>query len=438
MRDSTEPTNQQSQPPSQPPPQPSGVFAPGAPAPPQYPPWSPPPPYPPQYPPPPLLAQPPPPISPPAARPPRRRRNWAFAGVALLAVISMVAVLLVWAPWVQKTPGFPADVRATGPTATSVLVTWKPATSGAHAKLFLVTRDGRQVSSVPAGETSYLDQGLRPGTKHRYSVAAKAGSKQSAFSPAAVATTTIPTPVDLRAGAATSTTLTFTWSRPPSSPMPEYYVISRNGTVVEGAALDGNVTSYRDTGLKPATNYRYDVSAIWVTGSVDAISDSSPALTMRTSNPPAPPPVAAARLTGSRLLDFKVVSSTGGLTVGTAWTDTWEFNAKCTSGACDVTLSAVVAPVGYVDRTFTMTLARNGAVYSGTTTAHVTQCGVAPNLVDVQNPITVSITVQSAAMDGTVWSAHGLAGTMQIDSPYTSAGQYFCSQQSFTTSIAGS
>lgn len=438
MRDSKEPSEQGS--PQSPLQSPSAIRSPASPVPPpQYPPWNPPPQYPQQYPPPPLLGlAPPPPIAPPPERPHRRRRNWAFGGLALAVVLIMVGALLVWAPWVETSPGIPRSVNASGPTATSILVKWTPAASGAHAKSFLITRDGHQVATVPAGRLSYLDQGLRPGTKHRYSVVAQSGSRRSASSVVAVATTTIPVPVGLTAGAATPTTLTFTWSPPPASPVPDSYVISRDGTVLEGGVVEGTVTSYRDTGLKPATTYRYDVSAIWTNGSDDAVSDSSPAIVMRTSNPPKPPPVSAARLTGSRPIDFKVVSSTGGLTVGTAWSNTWVFTPKCASGPCDVTLSGVVAPAGYADHSFALTLVRNGAVYTGGTTAHITHCGQTPNVVDVQNPITVNITVQTGALSGTTWSAKALTGTMQIDSPYTSAGQYYCSQQTFTASLAAS
>jgi Flp pilus assembly protein CpaB len=90
----------------------------------------------------------------------RRRATWIIA-VAAVVVIGLAVGLVVWAPW-HKVPVAPAVVRAQSPTATSVLVSWTPSKGGATVGHYLVLRDGKQVSSVPAGQTSFVDNGLTP------------------------------------------------------------------------------------------------------------------------------------------------------------------------------------------------------------------------------------------------------------------------------------
>ena len=67
-------------------------------------------------------------------------------------------------------------------TATSVLVSWIPSQGGYTIDRYLVSRDGRQVGSVPASQTSYTDSGLAPGTAHRYTIVATSGTLRSSYS----------------------------------------------------------------------------------------------------------------------------------------------------------------------------------------------------------------------------------------------------------------
>src|SRR5262249_23355299 len=66
-------------------------------------------------------------------------------------------------------------------------------------------------------------------------------------------------PAGLTAGPSTTSSVAFRWSRPATGPPPERYVIRRDGHVV--GSVPGTVTSYRGTGLAPATAYRYPVAA---------------------------------------------------------------------------------------------------------------------------------------------------------------------------------
>jgi hypothetical protein len=224
-----------------------------------------------------------PPARPPTGpkRPGRRRARWIFV-LAAVAVLGLVAGLLVWAPW-HQVPVAPAAVQAQSPTATSVLVSWAPSRGGATIDRYLVLRDGAQVGSVAAGRTSYVDNGLAPGTTHRYTIIAASGTERSHPSVSAVVRTITPSPVGLAAGPATTTTETFHvtlhWSPPPNGPVPDrYLIIGDYGPVV---TLPGTTTSYTATGLLPGTTYTYQVAAMW--GSQQ--SDRSSNLVVSTPTP---------------------------------------------------------------------------------------------------------------------------------------------------------
>src|SRR5438552_64786 len=97
-------------------------------------------------------------------------------------------------------------------------------------------------------------------------------------------------PAGLTAGPSTTSSVTFRWSRPATGPPPERYVILHDGQVA--GSVPGTVTSYRGTGLAPATAYRYRVAAERG-GHRSALS---PVIVVTTAAPPVP----AARLQGAR------------------------------------------------------------------------------------------------------------------------------------------
>jgi len=66
-------------------------------------------------------------------------------------------------------------------------------------------------------------------------------------------------PAGLTAGPSTTSSVAFRWTGPPTGPPPGRYVILRDGQVA--GSVPGTVTSYRGTGLAPATAYRYRVAA---------------------------------------------------------------------------------------------------------------------------------------------------------------------------------
>jgi Fibronectin type III domain/Protein of unknown function (DUF2510) len=359
-----------------------------------------------------------------AAAEPSERPGWLVPVAAVIAALALIAGLVIWAPWASKGPPAPTAVHASSPTATSVLVQWTPTTGDPPADHFLILRNGVQVGSVVRTmASSYQDAGLAPATTYRYSIVAVSATTKGDPSADVTVKTLAVGPVGLSAGAVTTNSVTFRWSRPATAP--DSYVMLRDGTSIGTA--DGNVTSYQDNGLVPSTAYRYTMMG--VSGGVRSAPSS--VLTVKTLTPP----VSAARLTGSWSVGTKIVSSGGGTPkVGSTETDSWQFAPKCTVGPC-----AVVVSGEFGNHPFTVTLARSGAVYTGSNKAHITHCGDSPNMKDVMNTVTLRITVTKGAMGTSqAWTANSLAGTMTIDSPYTPAGAVYCPAQSVTSSLTGS
>ena len=249
----------------------------------------------------------------------KRRHRWPIFALVAVVVLGLVAGLLVWAPW-HKVPVAPAAVHGQSPTATSVLVSWPPSSGGATIDHYLIVRDGTQVGSVPASQTSYLDNGLAPGTTHWYKIIAVSGTQRSQPSVSVAVMTIAPSPVGLTVSQATWTSVAVRWSPPPNSPPPSGYAIIVNGA--PGVTLPGGTTSYNDTGLQLATTYQYQVVAMW--GGHQSRRSSVLAVT-----------TLAAPLQGGVPLQVKTLSTPGGgasLSVGQTWSDTWTFTLTWLGG----------------------------------------------------------------------------------------------------------
>jgi hypothetical protein len=301
-----------------------------------------------------------------------------------------------------------------------VLVSWPASSGGATIDRYLVLRDGTQVGSVPASQTSYLDKGLDPGITHRYKIIAVSGTQQSQPSVSIAVRTITPSPIGLAVGQATWTSVLFRWSPPPNSPAPSGYAIFVNGT--PGATLPGAITSFNDMGLQLATTYQYQVVAMW--GSQQ--SGRSRVLAATTL---------AAPLQGSAPLQIKTLSTPGGgasLKVGDRWTDTWTFTPSCTANGCTLKANGQWAPPNLTSVPFTVNLTSSGAWYAGSTTAYISKCGS----VNTRNTVTLRIAADNGAADNGAWNSWH--GTWTVSSPYTPDGSsYYCPAQSWTFALTG-
>ena len=390
-------------------------------------PWPPQPPQPqspqpqsPQPQPPPWSASPPWPGPPPSGptRPGRKRKTWIIA-LSAAVVVGLVVGLFVWAPW-HKVPIAPEAVNAQSPTATAVLVSWAPSQGGATVDHYLILRDGEQVGSVSASQTSYTDNGLAPGTAHRYTIVAVSGPQRSSPSKEIRVTTLAPSPVGLAVGQETWTTVDFHWSPSPKGPVPSEFVIYSGGTSI--AVVPGTIDSYSVTGLTPGSVYQYQVAAKW--GEQQSLL--TPALATATLSPP---------LQGDVPVHVTTTSTPGAgasLSVGQKWSDTWKFSSNCTGNKCTLTTDAEFAAPGFAAQPFTMTLTSSGSGYAGTAKAGVTKC----DSINVSNTVTLRITPNQGAVSNGAWSAW--SGTLVLSSPYVMASSStFCPAQSWDFAVTG-
>lgn len=319
-------------------------------------------------------------------------------------------------------------------TATGTTITWAEPTRGGTPASYVVLRDDAEVATVPSSTRSFEDKGLTPATSYRYAVVVVSQYPDTRSEPSGelVLQTPPDNPSGLAASAVTTSTLTLRWSFP-AGPAPEAFVIIRDGEDVGTVA--GTVTVFQDKGLLPAHKYTYTVVAV----SGDVRSAESPAVSATTLTPP----VSAARLAGSWDVDGKITRATSGITLGDAaavgqtFGSTWELTPRCSSGACDATLEGTVA-----GHSFSMTLKRSGAVYTGSNKAHVSHCVTPLGTKDVTNQLTVRLTVTKAGLDSSVWAARVVGGTLTMTTPYTVGGStgvtsYYCSSGSLTASLTG-
>jgi chitodextrinase len=345
--------------------------------------------------------------------------------IPLLVVVALVAGLVVWSPWIA--PAAPAKLGGTSQSATSALVTWERSNGHTGAGHYSILRDGATVATVSSDQMSYLDQGLRPGQSYTYSVVAESWLRHSAPSPNATIRVLAPSPAQPTRGEVRTNSATVRWSPPAKSPTPDSYEILRDGSIVN--TVKNTSTVYQDTGLTPATSYHYQVVARWG----ENRSSPSAALTLKTVTPP----LSAARLAGSSVpVKFVItnVSSITNLSSGVRWTDYWDLAPRCSAGACGVQLTGNLTPPTFRTVTFKVGLARQGTVYSGTTTVHLTKCGT----ISVTDTLTVRIAVRSAGPEGTEWVARSWAGTVTVVSPFVDAGGgFFCPGSRIDSNVAG-
>lgn len=356
--------------------------------------------------------------------PPRGPTGGAVAGIvigaviAAVAVVALVAGLLIWAPWSPRAPSAPTGLNVTS-TAASVTLTWSPGEGGAEVEGYVILRDGDDVGSVSKAVTTYTDEGLTPATEYRYQVVATSADEQSDPSATATASTLAPSPVGLRIGAVTTTSITIRWSPPPDAPQPDRYVIQRDGSDV-GTVL-GDTTSYRDTGLDRGSSYVYRVAAIW-NGNT---SETTPVLTGRTL-------LSSAPLQGSWTATVKNTKTPGGsIEVGDTARSTWTFTPKCSGSDCPVVVKG-----RFLGDAFSTTLTRDGSTYTGKTKVSVMRCGSLPiGGPSITSTLTIHLSKGKVGGDGlwTSWNGH-----VTMNSPYTEGiGLEYCPAQTHVFSVTG-
>jgi len=213
-------------------------------------------------------------------------------------------------------------------------------------------------------------------------------------------------PSGLTAGGRGVNSISLGWSNPSSGPLPDKYVILRNGAVA--ATVPGNVNHFKDGGLAPATTYDFRVIAY--RGS--ARSQSSHNLYAATQTPSLSEAVLNSAFSVTEKLESGGSSVTGDAD-GDTWYDDWAFTSNCTLGPCVAQLS------GAIDgEAFTATLKpAGGGSYSGMVDINnYYYCGSSStNYTD--STLNITVTPLAAQAAGIVWQASKLSGgiTWYID-----------------------
>jgi Protein of unknown function (DUF2510)/Fibronectin type III domain len=230
-------------------------------------------------------------------------------------------------------------------------------------------------------------------------------------------------PTGLAAGASTTSSVAFHWARPATGPPPGRYQILHDGKVI--GSVPGTVTSYRVAGLAPDTSYQYRVAAVRG-GKRSALSA---VLAVHTSIPP----LAAARLQGAWTVHLKIVRGASSLTGHKNWEESWLASPGCATGPCAVRLSGSLN-----GHAFSTTLSRAGAAYQGRVVGDVFPCGSGSGSFAVRSTAKIQLSVITARVDNGAWIASSWAGTMVVNSPYTSSGSFYCPATQRTATLSGS
>ena len=171
----------------------------------------------------------------------------------------------------ETLPDKPTGLNALQQSATSILLSW---TEGAGADSVKVSRstDGVTYTQIAAGQTgtTYTDSTLSAYTQYYYKLKStnEAGDSTN-FSTAAQDTTFIIAPTGVSATAASSSSITVSWTAVTGALS---YKVYRAGSEITSGVTS---TSYTNTGLSASTTYSYTVAAVNADGTTAQSSSAS-------------------------------------------------------------------------------------------------------------------------------------------------------------------
>jgi Fibronectin type III domain len=226
-------------------------------------------------------------------------------------------------------------------------------------------------------------------------------------------------PTGLVAGPSTANSIALHWSSPPTGPLPDKYLIVGMDTATD--SVPGTVTSYRQTGLTPASTYQYRVVAV----RGGKRSPQSALLTVHTLAPP----ISQARLQGSWSVHARTIGhGPPGRRNGYM---TWNLSPACAAGACDVILHGKNGPFSFKTK-----LTRRGAAYTGQAVTHF-GCGSPGSSIPYPVTLKIKIHATKAVGENVAWAATSFAGTIVMTFQYASSGAFFCPASAVKGSLAG-
>jgi len=222
---------------------------------------------------------------------------------------------------------------------------------------------------------------------------------------------TLPPPTGLVLDSRTESSISFSWVAPAGVAV-DRFLVFRDG--VQIAELPGATASFADTGLAPASEFRYTV----VAGAGAELTVPSAELVVRTLAPP----LSAARLAGRYTVTMRVVAESGFDDVrrGQRSTETWTFTGSRVRGE---------SPGG----SWRMTLRRAGSTYSGRSTARLWGCFFTP----VSSTLTLSLRATAAGTIGGAWRVTRFTGRFTDSAPGKTSGIFRCPAARYTAAVTG-
>jgi beta-glucanase (GH16 family)/chitodextrinase len=177
-----------------------------------------------------------------------------------------------------QAPSVPSGLSATTVSSSQVRLSWSPSTDTVGVTGYAVYRGGTQVGKTTT--TTYVDEGLAPGTTYSYAVSAydAAGNSSAKSSGSSAQTTDVPVvdtqnpsvPSGLNASAPSSSKVDLSWTASTDNVGVAGYKIYQNGSQI--GTVTGN--TYTSTGLTASTLYKYTVAAYDAAGNASAQSGS--------------------------------------------------------------------------------------------------------------------------------------------------------------------
>jgi len=179
-------------------------------------------------------------------------------------------------------PPAPADVSVTGTSSSSISVAWDAVTDSGGSGLdhYVLSVDGNETQTVPAGTTAATVEGLSAETSYSVAVAAVDGAgnesamtSASATTDAAADTTAPSAPANLSVTGTSSSSVSVAWDAVTDDGSGlDGYVVSLDGN--EGQTVPPGTTTATVDGLDADASYEVGVSA------VDAAGNASPTATV--------------------------------------------------------------------------------------------------------------------------------------------------------------
>jgi fibronectin type 3 domain-containing protein len=194
-------------------------------------------------------------------------------------------------------PTAPGNLQVTGETASSVSLTWDPATDDVGVTGYRVYRDGAGVADLDGSTGSYTDTSVTDSHQYTYRVTAldAAGHESPASNSVSVTTddATKPTPPTSVTASASGGNVQVSWSGATDNTAVTGYRVYRDD-VTQPLATVTTGTTYTDTTVRSSTSYTYRVTALDAAGNESDRSAPATVVSADTDPPTAPGSVQAA------------------------------------------------------------------------------------------------------------------------------------------------